>query len=64
MVADWVYKQDPEFCYIQETHLNNKDRHYIRVKWRKSLPSKSSQETSRVAILIFNKIDFQPKVFK
>jgi hypothetical protein len=23
----WIQKQDPAFCYIQETHLNNKDKH-------------------------------------
>jgi hypothetical protein len=24
-LTDWIHKQDPEFCCIQETHLNNKD---------------------------------------
>jgi hypothetical protein len=28
----WLCKQDPAFCCIQETYLNNKDRHYLRVK--------------------------------
>jgi exonuclease III len=31
-LTDWIYKQDPAFCYIQETICNNKDRHYLRVK--------------------------------
>ena len=35
-LTDWICKQDPAFCCIQETHLNNKDRHYLRVKeWKK-----------------------------
>jgi hypothetical protein len=31
-LTDWIHKRDPAFCCIQETHLNNKDRHYLRVK--------------------------------
>jgi exonuclease III len=31
-LADWLHKQDPTFCYIQEIHLRNKDRHYLTVK--------------------------------
>jgi hypothetical protein len=43
--TDWVRKQDSEFCCIQETHLSDKGRHYLRVKgW--NFPSKWSQETS------------------
>jgi hypothetical protein len=42
-----LHKQDPAFCCIQEIQLNNKDRHYLRVKgWEKSFLSKQSQETS------------------
>jgi hypothetical protein len=48
---------------MQETHLNNKDRLSQSKRMKKSLPSKWSQETSSgVAILISNKIDFQPKL--
>jgi hypothetical protein len=28
----WMYKQDLAFCCVQETHLNDKDRHYLRAK--------------------------------
>ena len=30
-LMEWIQKQDPSFCYIKETHLNIKDRHYLRV---------------------------------
>jgi hypothetical protein len=34
-LTDWICKQDPTFCYIQEMHLSVKDRHYLRVKdWK------------------------------
>jgi exonuclease III len=36
-LTEWICKQDPAFCCKQETHLNDKDSHYIRVKgWKKS----------------------------
>jgi exonuclease III len=31
-LTDWIYKEDPTFCCIQETQLRDKDRHYPRVK--------------------------------
>jgi hypothetical protein len=34
-LTDWIHKQDPEFCCIQEMHLSDKDRHCHRVKGSK-----------------------------
>ena len=31
-LTDWLHKQDPTFCCIQEAHLRDKNRHYLRVK--------------------------------
>jgi hypothetical protein len=31
-LTDWIHKQDLTFCYIQEMHLSDKDKHYHRVK--------------------------------
>jgi exonuclease III len=28
-LTGWLHKQDPTFCCIQETHLSDKDRHYL-----------------------------------
>ena len=29
-ITDWICKQDPALCYMQETHLSNNDRNYLR----------------------------------
>ena len=50
--------QDPAFCCIQETHFNNNNRHYFRVK------GNGSRKQAVIAILISNKIEFQPKVIQ
>jgi exonuclease III len=61
----WIRKQDPNFCCIQETHLRDKDRHYLRVKgWKTIFQANDPKKQAGVAILISNKINFQPKVLK
>jgi hypothetical protein len=50
---------------LQETHLREKDRHYLRVKgWKTNFQANVPKKQAGVAILILNIIDFQPKVIK
>jgi len=64
-LTDWVWKQNPTFCCVQQTHLNNKDSHYLRVKeWKMVFQGNGPEKHAGVSILISNKIDFQPKVNK
>jgi exonuclease III len=64
-LIDWLHKQDPSFCCLQETNLRDKDRHYLRIKvWKTIFQANCPKKHAGVAILISNKIDFQPKVFK
>jgi exonuclease III len=64
-LIDWLHKQDPAFCCLQETHLREKDRHYLRMKdWKTIFQTNGLKKQAGVAILISNKIVFQPKVIK
>jgi hypothetical protein len=36
-ITDGLHKQDPIFCCLQETHLREKDIHYLRVKGCKTI---------------------------
>jgi exonuclease III len=50
---------------LQETHLREKDKHYLRVKgWKTIFQANGPKKQAGVAILIMNIIDFQTKVFK
>jgi hypothetical protein len=52
-LRDWIGKQEPAFCYIQETHLRDKDRHYLRVKGCKTIfQANGLKKQAGVAILI------------
>ena len=64
-LIDWLDKQDPTFCCLQETHLSEKDRHYLRVKgWKTIFQANGLKKQAGVANLISNKIDYQPKAIK
>jgi exonuclease III len=64
-LTDWICKLDPAFCCMQETHLSEKDRHYLRVKgWKTIFQANGPKKKAGVAILISNKSNFQPKVKK
>jgi exonuclease III len=52
-LTDWLHKQDPTFCSLQETHLREKDRHYLRVKgWKTIFQANGLKKQARIAILI------------
>ena len=54
-LKDWIGKQDPRFCCLQETHLNHKDRYYLRVKnWENIFQSNARKKQVGIAILISN----------
>jgi exonuclease III len=64
-LTDWICKQDPAFCCIQEMHLGDKDRQYLKIKgWKTIFYANGPKKQPGAAILISNKIDFQPKVIK
>jgi exonuclease III len=52
-LTKWVHKQDPTFCCLQETHLRENDRHYLRVKGGKTFfQANGLKKKAGVAILI------------
>ena len=61
-VTDWIRKQDPYICCLQETHLRKKDAHRLRVKgWKKVFQANGNEKKAGVAILISDKLDLKVK---
>ena len=61
-LAEWIQKQDPYICYLQETHLKIRDTYRLKVKgWKKIFHANGDQKKAGVAILISDKIDFEIK---
>jgi exonuclease III len=60
-VSDWICKQDPAFCCMQEMHPSDKGR----IKdWKTIFQANCPKKQSGVTILISNKINVQSKVIK
>ena len=63
--AEWIQKQDPSICCLQETHLKTRDTYRLKVKgWKKICHANRDQKKAGVAILISDKIDFKTKAVK
>jgi len=64
-LINWLCNEDPAFCCLQETHLRDKDRHYLSVKgWKTTFQANGRKKQAGVPILISHKIDIQLKVIK
>ena len=57
-LAEWIQKQDPYICCLQETHLKPRDTYRLKVKgWKKIFHANGDQKKAGVAILLSDKID-------
>ena len=64
-LAEWIQKQDPYICCLQETHLKARDTYRLKVKgWKRIFHTNRDQKKAGVAILISDKIDFKTKTVK
>jgi exonuclease III len=64
-LANWIKKEDPKICCLQETHLIDRNKHCLRVKgWKKIYQASGPQKQVGIAILISDKVDFQFTLIK
>ena len=61
-LAEWIQKQDPYICCLQETHFRPRDTYRLKVRgWKKIFHANGNRKKAGVAILISDKIDFKIK---
>ena len=61
-LAEWIQKQDPYICCLQETHFRPKDTYRLKVRgWKNIFHANGKQKKAGVAIFISNKIDLKIK---
>ena len=62
---EWIQKQDPYICCLQETHLKTRDTYRLKVKgWKKIFHANRDQKKAGVVTLISDKMDFKTKTVK
>ena len=60
--AEWIRKQDPYICCLQDTHLRSKDTQRLKVKgWKKIFHANRKEKKAEVAVLMSKKTDFKTK---
>ena len=61
-LAEWIQKQDPYICSLQETHFRPRNTYRLKVKgWKKILHANGNQKKAGVPILISDKTDYKIK---
>ena len=64
-LAEWIQKQDPYICCLQETHIRPRDIYRLKVQgWKKTFHANGNQKKAGVAILISEKIDLKIKTIR
>ena len=61
-LAEWIQKQDPYICCLQETHFRPQDTYRLKVRqWKNIFHANGKQKKAGAAILISDKIDLKIK---
>ena len=64
-LAEWIQKQDPYICCLQETQLKTGDTYRLKVEsWKKIFHENRDQKKAGVAILISDKLEFKIEAVK
>ena len=59
-LAEWIQKQDPYICCVQETHFRPEDTYRLKVRgWKNIFHANGKQNKAGVAILISDKTDLK-----
>ena len=62
---EWIKKQDPYICCLQETHLKPRDTYRLKVKGLKKIfHANGDQKKAGAAIFISDKTDLEIKTMK
>ena len=61
-LAEWIQKQDPYICCLQETYFRPKNTYILKVRGKKNIfHANGKQKKAGVAILLSDKIDLKIK---
>ena len=62
-LAEWIQKQDPYICCLQETHFRPQDTYRLKVRgWKNIIHANREQKKAGVAFLISDKTDLKVKM--
>jgi exonuclease III len=64
-LANWIKKEEPTICCLKETHLFDRNKHWLRMKgWKKICQDNSHQKHEGVTLLSSDEVDFKLTLIK
>jgi exonuclease III len=64
-LTNWIKKEDPTICCLQETHLIDRNKHWLGVKgWKKIYQANGPPRQAGIAIVALDKLDFKLTLVK
>ena len=61
-LAEWIQKQDPYICCLQETHFRPKNTYRLKVRgWKNIFHANRKEKKAGLSVLISDKIDLKIK---
>jgi exonuclease III len=64
-LTNWIKKQCPTICCLQETQLIYRNKHWLRVKsWKKIYQANGPPNQAGVAVLILGKVEYKLTLIK
>jgi exonuclease III len=64
-LVNWIQEENPTICCLQETHLTDRNKHWLRGKgWKKIYQANDPRKQAGVAKLMSNKVYFKPTLIK
>ena len=55
-LAEWIQKEDPYICCLQETHIRPKETYRLKVRgWKNIFHANGKQKKAGIAILVSDK---------
>jgi len=62
-MTEWIQKQDPYICCLQETHFRPRYTYSLKIKgWKMIFHVNGKQKKARVAIFILDKIGLYERI--
>ena len=62
ILVEWIQKQGPYICYLQETHFRPQDTYRLKMRgWKNIFLASWKQKRAGVPILVSEKIDLKIK---
>jgi hypothetical protein len=59
-LENWIKKEDPTICFLQENYFINRNKHWLKVKsWKKIYQANDPLKLAGLAILILDIEDFK-----